>query len=133
MFSFVFNRSKLLTDAKRLGCWGEKQGERFLRRKGLRTLTRNFNCKTGELDLVMADPEDGAVVFVEVKTRANEDFAPAESAVTFGKQKKMASAARFFTLKHKIENRPLRFDVVAIVLGPKGPPTIRHYQRAFVP
>ena len=44
----------------------------------------------------MADPEDGAVVFVEVKTRANEDFAPAESAVTFGKQKKMASAARIF-------------------------------------
>ena len=81
----------------------------------------------------MADPEDGAVVFVEVKTRANEDFAPAESAVTFGKQKKMASAARFFTSKHKIENRPLRFDVVAIVLGPKGPPTIRHYERAFVP
>jgi putative endonuclease len=133
MLSLLFNRHKLLSDAKRLGRWGEKQGERFLRRKGLRTLTRNFNCKTGELDLVMADPEDGTVVFVEVKTRANEDFAPAESAVTFGKQKKMASAAWYFRKIHKIENRPLRFDVVAVVLGPKGPPTIRHYQRAFVP
>jgi putative endonuclease len=133
MLSLLFNRHKLLSDAKRLGRWGEKQGERFLRRKGLRTLTRNFNCKTGELDLVMADPEDGAVVFVEVKTRANENFTSAESAVTYGKRKKMASAARIFTLKYKIENRPLRFDVVAIVLGPKGPPTIRHYRRAFVP
>ena len=51
MFGLVFNRHKLLTDTKRLGRWGEKQSERFLRRKGLRTLTRNFNCKTGELDL----------------------------------------------------------------------------------
>ena len=133
MFGLVLNRSKLLTDAKRLGRWGEKQSERFLRRKGLRTLARNFNCKTGELDLVMTDPEDGAVVFVEVKTRANEDFTSAESAVTYGKQKKMASAAWYFRKIHKIEDRPLRFDVVAVVLGPKGPPTIRHYERAFVP
>lgn len=133
MFGLVFNRHKLLSDSRRLGRWGEKQSERFLRRKGLRTLARNFNCKTGELDLVMADPQDGAVVFVEVKTRANEDFTSAESCVNYGKQKKMALAARFFTLKHKIENRPLRFDVIAVVLGPKGPPVIRHYERAFVP
>ena len=59
MFGLVFKRNKLLTDSERLGRWGEKQSERFLRRKGLRTLARNFNCKTGELDLVMADPEDG--------------------------------------------------------------------------
>jgi putative endonuclease len=133
LLGLLFNRGKLLSDSKRLGRWGEKQGERFLRRKGLRTLARNFNCKTGELDLVMADPEDGAVIFVEVKTRANEDFSPAETAVNFGKQKRMASAARTFTLKHRIENRPLRFDVVAVVLGPKGPPVIRHFERAFVP
>jgi putative endonuclease len=133
MLSLLFNRHKLLSDSKRLGRWGEKQSERFLRRKGLRTLARNFTCKTGEIDLVMADLEDGGIVFVEVKTRANEDFAPAESAVTFGKQKRMASAARVFTLKHRIEDRPLRFDVVAVVLGPKGPPAIRHYERAFVP
>jgi putative endonuclease len=133
MFGFVFKRNELLADAKRLGRWGEKQGERFLRHKGLRTLTRNFSCQTGELDLVMADPEDGAVVFVEVKTRANEDFAPAETAVTFGKQKRIASAAWHFRKVHRIEDRPLRFDVIAIVLGPKGPPVIRHYERAFVP
>jgi len=133
MFGLVFNRSKLLSDAKRLGRWGEKQGERFLRHKGLRTLARNFNCKTGELDLVMADPEDGAVVFVEVKTRANEDFAPAESAVTYGKRKRMAFAARAFRFAYNIKDRPLRFDVVTVILGPKGPPTIRHYRRAFVP
>ena len=34
-------------------------------------------------------------------------------------------------MKHKIENRPLRFDVVAVVLGPKGPPVIRHYETSI--
>jgi putative endonuclease len=133
MFGLVFKRNELLTDAKRLGRWGQNQSERFLRRKGLRTLARNFSCKWGELDLVMADPEDGGIVFVEVKTRASEDFMPAEAAVNYGKQKRMASAAKIFTLKHRIVDRPLRFDTVAVVLGPKGPPVIRHYERAFVP
>ena len=68
-------RRKLLTDKARLGRWGEKRCESFLRRKGLKTLARNYSCKMGELDLVMVDT-DGAIVFVEVKTRAGEDLTP---------------------------------------------------------
>jgi hypothetical protein len=71
-----------------LGRWGEKRSEKFLKRKGFKTLTRNFSCKTGEIDLVMVD-SDGMLVFVEVKTRANEDFSPSESAVTKAKKTRM--------------------------------------------
>jgi putative endonuclease len=76
---------------------------------------------------------DGTLVFVEVKTRANEDFGPSESAVTSTKKTRMLRAARTFLATHHIEDRPLRFDVVTIVLGEKGQPEIRHYENAFVP
>ena len=114
------------------GLWGEKRCEKFLKRKGLKTLTRNFYCKTGEIDLIMVD-RDGTLVFVEVKTRANEDFGPAESVVTKTKQTRMLRTARYFLATNNIENRPFRFDVVIIVLAEKGPEQIRHYENVFVP
>jgi len=146
LFGFGLNRGKLLwgpqtrkkafgvplADAKLLGRWGEKRSERFLKRKGLRLLSRGFSCKAGEIDLVMAD-RDGTVVFVEVKTRADEDFTPAESAITTAKQAKLTRAAKYFLATHRIEDRPARFDVVIIVLKPTGRPEIRYYQNAFVP
>lgn len=126
------NKRRLLADRDLLGRWGEKRCEKFLKRKGLRTLTRNFSCKTGEIDLVMVD-SDGTLVFVEVKTRANEDFSPSESAVTKAKKTRMLRTAQYFLATNNIENRPFRFDVVTIVLGENDPEQIRHYENAFVP
>jgi len=76
---------------------------------------------------------DGTLVFVEVKTRANEDFSPSESAITKPKKTRMLRATRYFLAANEIEDRPYRFDVVTIVLGEKGPAQIRHYENAFVP
>ncbi|MBN1391322.1 MAG: YraN family protein [Sedimentisphaerales bacterium] len=129
---WLLNRSKLLTDRKKFGQWGEKRCESFLKKKGFKRLTRNYTCKSGEIDLIMADAE-GAVVFVEVKTRADETFEAAESVITASKKTRMNRAARYFLATHKIEDRPFRFDVVTIVLGQKGRPQIRHYENAFVP
>jgi putative endonuclease len=132
MMSWLLNRGKLLADKRKLGQWGEKRCESFLRKKGFKKLTRNFSCRGGEIDLVMADNE-GAVVFVEVKTRVDETFEAAESVITSAKKTRMSRAARYFLATHNIENRPFRFDVVVIVLGQKGRPQIRHYENAFVP
>ena len=129
---WLFNRRRLLADRERLGRWGERRCEKLLKSKGFRKLARNFSCKTGEIDLVMVD-NDGGIVFVEVKTRADESFGPAESSVTTAKRARMSRAARYFLATHNIENRPYRFDVVTIVLGRKGRPQIRHYENAFVP
>ena len=128
----LLKRRKLLADHALLGRWGEKRCERYLKRKGFRILTRNFWCKLGEIDLVMVDT-DGSIVFVEVRTRANEDFAPAESSVTYAKKSKLLRAAQYFLATHNIADRPIRFDVVTIVLGCSGRPEIRHYENAFVP
>ena len=124
------NRRKLLSDKKLLGQWGEKRCEKFLKNKGLKILIRNFSCKTGELDLVMVD-SDSSIVFVEVKTRANEDFTDAESSITTAKKHKLFKTARYFLASNNIPDRPFRFDVVTIVLGRSGQPQIRHYKNAF--
>jgi len=128
----LLNKRKLLADRKLLGRWGEKCCEGFLKRKGLKTLARNFSCKTGEIDLIMVAP-GGAIVFVEVKTRADESFEPHESTVTTAKKNRLFRTARYFLATHNIDDRPFRFDVVTIVLGRTGCEQIRHYKNAFVP
>ncbi len=128
----LLNRTKLLASPKRLGRWGEKRCEKFLRKKGLKTLARNYSSRTGEIDLVMVDG-DRSIVFVEVKTRAGEDLTAVESVVNGAKKAKALRTARYFLAAHKIDDRPYRFDVVAVILGQTGPPQIRHYPNAFVP
>ena len=128
MLSLFANKGKLQADIKKLGRWGEKQAEKLLKSKGLKILARNFRCNTGEIDLIMADI-DGTIVFVEVKTRANEDFAPAELAVNKTKRKRLFSAAKYFLITHKISDRYFRFDIVTVVLNPKQ---IKHHKDAFV-
>lgn len=115
-----------------LGRWGEQRCEKFLKHKGLKTLTRNFSCKTGELDLIMTDSE-GCIVFVEVRTKTDEEFSDVESSITSAKKTRLIKASRYFIATNNIANHPFRFDVVAIVLGRKGKPQIRHYENAFVP
>ena len=130
--SMLLNRKKLLADRELLGRWGEKQSEKFLKRKGLKTLTRNFRSKTGELDLVMVD-SDGGIVFVEVRTKADEKFADVEDSITSAKKTRLKRTARYFLASNDIQDRPCRFDIVTIVLGRTGRPQIRHYENAFVP
>ena len=132
MLGMVLNRRKLLADRELLGRWGEKYCHGFLKRKGLKTLTRNFSCKTGEIDLVMVAP-DRTIVFVEVRTRTDETFNAVESSITAPKRARLARTARYFIASHNIDDRPFRFDIVTIILGPKGSPQIRHYQNTFVP
>ena len=132
MLGFWYSRKKLLAEPKLLGRWGERRCERFLRRKGLKAIVRNFSCKLGEIDLVMSSAEDG-LVFVEVKSRADEKFSDAESSITPAKQTKLIRSAKYFIQTRNVENVPLRFDVVVVILGEKGKPQIRHYENAFVP
>lgn len=127
----IFWKKRLLSDSKLLGRWGEKRSEKFLKNKGLHTLARNFSCKMGEIDLIMIDG-DGAVVFIEVKCRAKEDFTPAETLVTTDKQNKMNYTAQYFLRIHDIKDRPYRFDIVTVVLDSAGHEHINHYQNAFV-
>ena len=114
-----------------LGREGERLAEKLLRRQGLKTVTRRFTTPVGELDLVMRDGD--TVVFVEVKTRHDRDLADPEDAVTARKQRRLLRAARWFIHHNGWQDRPCRFDVVAVTLSDAGPPEFQHYPDAFTP
>jgi len=103
-----------------------------LKRKGFTTIARNFTCKLGEIDIIVND-SDGTIVFVEVRTKTDESFTEAHRTVTPKKRARLVRTARYFMKTYKVKGRPLRFDVVAVVLGRKGRPQIRHYENAFTP
>jgi putative endonuclease len=123
-------RAKLLRDPKRLGRWGQRQAERYLKRRGLTSIARNYSYAGGELDLVMAET-DGTLVFVEVKSRQSETFMPAIAAVNVKKRQHIVRTAKRFLREFNVSDRPLRFDVITVILEPVGPVAISHYPNAF--
>jgi putative endonuclease len=118
-------------DTKKLGAAGEKLASDFLRKAGYKILARNYVCPNGEIDLICFG--DNAIVFVEVKTRADDDAADPEANITPAKQKQMERAARQWLSSHRQPDCAWRFDAVSVVMPPTAEPRVRHIIEAFIP
>ncbi len=105
-------------DKKELGKKGEDLALRFLKKNGYRIIERNYVCKMGEIDIIAREKD--TLVFIEVKTRTSTTFGPPQLAVNASKQRQMSKVALNFLKEKKLEDVKARFDVVAILLGPKG-------------
>lgn len=114
-----------------LGLRGEQLAERFLRKAGLKTVARRFTTPVGELDLVMR--QGRTIVFVEVKTLRSRRLQEPQERVMGTKRRRLTRAARWFLHRRRWQDRPCRFDVVAVVLPERGEPQIEHFPDAFVP
>ena len=107
-----------------LGQIGEEEACRYLIRKGYTLLDRNWRYGHRELDIIAE--WYGEIIFVEVKTRSNEDFLPAISAIDEEKLKHLRIAASHYLHYHDLD-QPIRFDIITVV-GTKKPFTITHYE-----
>ncbi|WP_234418486.1 YraN family protein [Dongshaea marina] len=99
--------------SRQLGEAFEKKAIDYLRSQGLKLRTKNYGCRSGELDLIM---ESGStLIFVEVRYRASDSFGGALASVTPAKQQKIRRAAQFYLQQQGLnEHKQLyRFDVVA--------------------
>ena len=103
---------------KELGRKGEEIAIRFLKKKGYGILERNYVCKLGEMDIIAREKD--TLAFIEVKTRTSSTFGPPQSAVNLTKQRQLSKVALCFLKEKKLEDVKARFDVVAILLRPKG-------------
>jgi len=110
----------------RTGRIGEAQAERFLKQTGLKIVSRNVRVGYDEIDLIARQGD--TLIFVEVKTRASEDFGRPAAAVNRAKRKKLSRAAIHFMKRHKLRPPYIRFDIVEVI---GGKPEIRHIQNAF--
>jgi putative endonuclease len=107
-------------DSAALGRWGENYASHFLRREGFRILYRNFRAKGGgEVDLVCRDVAEATLVFVEVKTRWNEDHGRPFSAVDRTKQDLIIRGACAWLRLLDNPEIPFRFDVLEILASPQ--------------
>jgi putative endonuclease len=120
--------AKLRPEA-RPGAEGETVACQYLERGGFAVLSRNYRCRSGEIDIVARDT-DGTIVFVEVKDRHVVSHGEGFEAVTFGKRRRVVRAARVFAAAHGLSEGRLRFDVVSISWR-DGRPEIRHDRGAF--
>ena len=112
-----------------LGKMGEDLACAELRRRGYAILARGYRTRYGEIDIVARD--GGTTVFVEVKTRAGDDFGGAAAAVTRRKQQRVAQMAVDYLSRHHLHDTPCRFDVVTVDVVDGHPPHVEVYPHAF--
>jgi putative endonuclease len=84
---------------RRRGAWAEDRALLLLRRRGWRLLSRNWRCRWGELDLVLAKP--GRLLVVEVKGRgaASRDGG-GTAALGVAKRRRLARAWACWLAEH---------------------------------
>jgi putative endonuclease len=116
-----------------LGVAAESRVLERLVSEGWELLDRNWRCKAGELDLVVAKGE--TLAFVEVKALEDvdgpDDWQP-EVAVAPAKRQKLARAARLWLITNEARAQGLfpRFDVVTVAGSGEGA-RIEHLVDAF--
>lgn len=125
-----------------LGPRGERAAERYLRRRGYRTLGRNLTTSVGEADLLMLAPDGRTIVLAEVKSRrvgprrpdSRRPPPPPEATVTAAKRRKLVLVLGVLARANNWQGRPTRIDVLAVSFHPGrlGRPRaeIRHIERA---
>ena len=111
-----------------LGRRGEELAIEHLERRGYRIVAANFRLPIGrntrnamvnaEIDIVAYDGP--TLCFVEVKTRASEEFAAPQANVDLRKRRQIARAARGYCRMLGLTGVAYRYDVVTVVLPSQG-------------
>ena len=112
-----------------LGNKGEMLASRYLLDKGYAVHHHNWRSGHKEIDII-AQQRD-TLVFVEVKSRATEEYGNAYDAVDDKKIKLLISAAQAYLQNHKIALK-FRFDIITVI-GSCEPYKIEHIEDAFYP
>ena len=113
--------------SRKIGALAEQHACDYLISQGLQWVVSNYNCRMGEIDLIM---RDGVyLVFVEVRARSSNAFGGAMTSVTYNKKQKLIKTALMYLTTHKLQDKQaVRFDV----LGMDGvPPRVTWIQNAF--
>lgn len=128
-------------DTRKIGNFGEKIAEDYLKNKGYQILDRNYsfripgNPQKGEIDIIAKKSD--TISFVEVKTlmeTRGEQFSAIspEEKVNFGKQKKLKMTAESWLMRKKIPlNTKWQIDVIGIKFSPSKKVEISHFENVI--
>jgi len=111
------------------GTFGEEIAAAHLEQHGFTCLEYNFRTRFGEIDIIAAN--ERFLLFVEVKTRAQNARVSAAEAVDARKQARLRTAAEQYLVVNKTQLQP-RFDVIAVETNKSGQvASIRWIENAF--
>jgi putative endonuclease len=116
-----------MTSKMQTGADGEDAAADYLITKGYEILVRNYRYQRAEVDLIVQ--KGNWLVFVEVKTRSNNDFGFPEEFVDKEKEENVFLAAAEYMYKINWEGN-VRYDIVA-VLGTGFDREVVHFEDAF--
>lgn len=98
-----------------IGACAETTATQMLTSRGYRIVERNFRCRIGELDIIAYDGD--VLVFVEVRSRADDEHGHALEMIGPRKQRQVARIAAHYLAARCPNYDEIRFDVVAITAG----------------
>ncbi len=112
-----------------LGKRGELLAVEYLESRGYKILENNWKANRREIDIIAVDNNE--IVFIEVKTRRNNNYGDPEEAVNIKKQKYLINAAEAYIFANKID-LDARFDIISIIYDGCNH-SINHIKEAFHP
>lgn len=112
-----------------LGKQGEEMAAKYLVDLGYEILERNFRYGRDEVDIIAGIEE--YIVFVEVKTRANNFLGEPEEAVSNQKQNRIIKVANHYLIENDLDNEG-RFDIFGVIIN-QNQKSIKHIKEAFKP
>ncbi|WP_158971554.1 YraN family protein [Paraglaciecola sp. L3A3] len=97
-----------------IGSDAERYAQNYLEQQGLIFLSKNYRCRSGEIDLIMQDETE--LVFIEVKFRSNQSHGTAIEYFHSSKQRKFISAVMCYMQEKNLNPSivPHRIDLIGI-------------------
>ncbi|MFH1092906.1 MAG: YraN family protein [Candidatus Omnitrophota bacterium] len=117
-------------NTKQIGKIGENLAVEFLKSNNYNILERNYHNRIGEIDIIAEN--SSVLCFIEVKTRANDNFGLPQEAISKSKQRKISQTALAYLKARNRLKGNFRFDVIAVMLNEAGEnPDINLIKNAF--
>ena len=110
-----------------LGKWGEDEAALYYEDRGYEILERDWKVGKRDIDLIALTEDKDTLVFVEVKTRQNNDLQEPEEAVDVKK-----IAANAYVKLHGLD-MDVRFDIISVIGKCSCVESIECFEDAFNP
>lgn len=115
-----------------LGKWGEDEAALYYEDRGYEILERDWKVGKRDIDLIALTEGKDTLVFVEVKTRQNNDLQEPEEAVDVKKMRNLAIAANAYVKLHGLD-MDVRFDIISVIGTCSCVESIECFEDAFNP
>lgn len=115
-----------------LGKWGENEAALYYEDRGYEILERDWKVGKRDIDLIALTEDKDTLVFVEVKTRQNNDLQEPEEAVDVKKMRNLAIAANAYVKLHGLD-MDVRFDIISVIGKCSCVESIECFEDAFNP